>query len=35
VVVEIPPGTKRLTLETGPEGSWTGYTVWANAGFVK
>lgn len=33
VVVDIPAGAKVLSLETG-DGSYTGFAVWANAGFM-
>lgn len=34
VSIKIPPGTKKLTLETGNQGSYSGYGAWANAGFL-
>jgi len=30
----IPAGAKKLTLQTGPESSYTGMAAWAEAGFV-
>jgi len=33
--IDIPPGTKTLTLETTSEGHHPGYSAWVNAGFVK
>jgi len=32
--IAIPAGSKTLTLQTGPESSYTGCGAWANAGFV-
>jgi hypothetical protein len=32
--IPIPAGAKTLTLQTGPESSYTGLGAWANAGFV-
>jgi hypothetical protein len=35
LAIDIPPGAKTLTLQSGPEGSYYGYAAWANAGFTK
>jgi len=35
VSVDIPPGTKALTLKTRSAGPHPGYSAWVNAGFVK
>jgi hypothetical protein len=32
--IAIPAGAKTLTLQTGPESSYTGFAAWAAAGFV-
>jgi NPCBM/NEW2 domain len=32
--IPIPAGAKTLTLQTGPESSYTGLAAWAEAGFV-
>jgi len=31
--IEIPPGTKKLTLATGGEGAYASYAAWVDAGF--
>jgi hypothetical protein len=35
LAIDIPPGAKTLTLQSGPEGSYYGFAAWANAGFKK
>ena len=32
--IEIPPGTKKLTIKTGSEGGYDGYSAGVNAGFL-
>jgi hypothetical protein len=35
LAIDIPPGAKTLTLQSGPEGSYYGHAAWTNAGFTK
>jgi hypothetical protein len=35
LAIDIPPGARTLTLQSGPEGSYYGFAAWANAGFTK
>lgn len=34
IEIPLPPDTEKLTLETGPDGGYHGYSAFANAGFL-
>jgi hypothetical protein len=34
IEIPLPPGTEKLTLETGPDGGYHGYSAFAHAGFL-